>query len=171
MTISPLEASMNIHLAHVEWQRGSARFTDNRYSRVHAWIFDGGAKIPASSSPHVVRVPLSDPALVDPEEAFVASLASCHMLWFLSIAAQRGWTVDDYSDDALGHMGMDANGREMVAEVVLRPRVRFKRSAESAICCNSSSTNTGINNVPSINPLLQMSAIRPSIITLVSRSL
>ncbi|MBS0199621.1 MAG: OsmC family protein [Proteobacteria bacterium] len=116
---------MNIHLAHVEWQRGSARFTDNRYSRAHAWIFDGGARIAASSSPHVVRVPLSDPALVDPEEAFVASLASCHMLWFLSIAAERGWTVDDYSDDARGHMGVDANGRKMVAEVVLRPCVRF----------------------------------------------
>lgn len=120
---------MNTHLAHVEWQRGSARFTDNRYSRVHAWIFDGGARIAASSSPHVVRVPLSDPTLVDPEEAFVASLASCHMLWFLSIAAARGWTVDDYSDDAFGHMGTDGNGREMVAEVVLRPRVRFAGAA------------------------------------------
>lgn len=119
---------MSTHIAHVEWQRGSARFTDNRYSRVHAWIFDGGAHIAASSSPHVVRTPFSDPALIDPEEAFVASLASCHMLWFLSIAAQHGWTVDDYRDDALGHMGIDADGREMVAEVVLRPHVRFSGS-------------------------------------------
>ncbi|MGG6462016.1 OsmC family protein [Solilutibacter silvestris] len=116
---------MSTHSARIEWRRDGARFTDNRYSRVHDWSFDGGARIAASSSPHVVRTPFSDPTLVDPEEAFVASLASCHMLWFLSLAAERGWTVDDYSDDALGHMGTAANGREMVAEVVLRPRVRF----------------------------------------------
>jgi organic hydroperoxide reductase OsmC/OhrA len=79
------------HIATIEWQRGGAAFTDRRYPRVHRWRFDGGAEVAASSSPHVVPVPLSDPTAVDPEEAFVAALASCHMLWFLSIAAELGY--------------------------------------------------------------------------------
>ena len=78
------------HVATVEWARGDALFSDRRYARAHRWRFDGGAVVPASSSPHVVPVPLSDPAAVDPEEAFVAALASCHMLCFLALAAERG---------------------------------------------------------------------------------
>lgn len=113
------------HTAEVEWQRGDAVFTDQRYPRRHAWRFDGGAEVVASSSPHAVRVPFSDPSAVDPEEAFVASIASCHMLWFLSIAAQRGFVVDRYRDAAVGVMGPDAEGRVAVTEVTLRPGTAF----------------------------------------------
>jgi organic hydroperoxide reductase OsmC/OhrA len=88
-------------------------------------MFDGGVEVPASSSPHVVPVPLSLAAAVDPEEAFVASVSSCHMLWFLSIAAKRGWVVDSYRDDAVGIMGRNPNGKIVVATVRLRPRVSF----------------------------------------------
>ena len=111
--------------ATVRWQRGADEvFTDQRYSRAHEWRFDGGAVVPASSSPHVVRLPFSDPAAVDPEEAFVASLASCHMLFFLSLAADEGLTVEAYEDRALGTMAEDG-GRHWVGRVVLRPRVVF----------------------------------------------
>src|SRR5262249_36743861 len=113
------------HTATVSWSRGDARFVDNRYARAHEWRFDGGAHVPASSSPHAVKVPLSDPAGVDPEEAFVASLASCHMLWFLSIAATRGFVVDSYEDQAVGHMGRNDEGRMAMLRVVLRPRIVF----------------------------------------------
>ena len=113
------------HTATVEWSRFDAAFTDNRYSRAHRWMFDGGATIPASSSPHVVPLPLSDPMGVDPEEAFVASLSSCHMLWFLSIAAERGFVVDHYEDHAIGTMARNEAGRLAMTRVVLRPNVAF----------------------------------------------
>ena len=116
---------MAVHTASVRWERGAQAFLDNRYSRLHRWSFDGGAEVPGSSSPHTVRAPLSDPAAVDPEEAFVASIASCHMLWFLSLAAGGGWRVDDYSDDAEGVMGKNAAGRTAMVRVTLRPRVAF----------------------------------------------
>ena len=89
---------MSRHTANVVWSRGDQRFTDSRYSRRHRWRFDGGIEVPGSSSPHSVRVPYSDPEAVDPEEAFVASISSCHMLWFLSIAAKRGHCVDEYAE-------------------------------------------------------------------------
>jgi organic hydroperoxide reductase OsmC/OhrA len=111
--------------ATIRWQRGEQHFTDNRYSRAHTWTFDGGIVVPGSSSPHVVPVPGSDPHAVDPEEAFVASLSSCHMLWFLSIAAGRGFRVDDYADEALGTMARNAEGKLAMTRVVLRPRVVF----------------------------------------------
>src|SRR5262245_32943981 len=88
--------------ATVCWERGDQAFVDNRYSRTHTLRFDGGVEVPGSSSPHSVPLPMSSPAAVDPEEAFVAALASCHMLWFLSIAAEREFRVDRYSDDAVG---------------------------------------------------------------------
>ena len=113
------------HTATVAWQRFDAAFTDNRYSRAHRWMFDGGATIPASSSPHVVPVPMSDPMGVDPEEAFVASLSSCHMLWFLSIAAGRGFVVDHYEDHAVGTMERDQSGRLAMTRVALRPSIAF----------------------------------------------
>ena len=113
----------------VEWRREGAVFTDNRYSRAHAWSFDGGARVPASSSPHVVPVPLSDPAGVDPEEAFVASLSSCHMLWFLSLAAKRGLVVDRYLDRAVGVMGRGPDGKLAITVVTLRPEVTFAGAA------------------------------------------
>ncbi|HEY2979016.1 MAG TPA: OsmC family protein, partial [Burkholderiaceae bacterium] len=101
-----------------------------RYSRRHEWRFDGGARVSASSSPHVVPVPLSDASGVDPEEAFVASLSSCHMLWFLGLAAQAGWVVDDYRDDALGVMARNAEGRMAMTVVTLRPAVSFGGSKQ-----------------------------------------
>lgn len=113
------------HTAVISWERFDAAFTDNRYSRAHRWTFDGGATIPASSSPHVVRVPLSDPLGVDPEEAFVASLSSCHMLWFLSIAAGRGFVVDSYEDHAVGTVARNDAGRAAMTRVVLRPVIAF----------------------------------------------
>jgi organic hydroperoxide reductase OsmC/OhrA len=113
------------HHALIHWGRGSALFTDNRYSRAHTWRFDGGVEVPASSSPSVVRVPLSVEAAVDPEEAFVAALSSCHMLWFLHLAATAGWCVDDYADDAVGLMGRNAAGKSAMLHVTLRPRVKF----------------------------------------------
>ena len=109
----------------VLWRRDSAAFTDHRYSRRHTWQFDGGAVVPASSSPQVVPLPYSDPAGVDPEEAFVASLSSCHMLWFLDIAARAGWVVDSYHDEALGVMARNADGQLAMTRVTLRPAVRF----------------------------------------------
>lgn len=113
------------YTAEVVWHRGDQDFVTGRYSRRHLLRFDGGIEVPGSSSPHVVPVPMSDPAAIDPEEAFVASLSSCHMLWFLSIAAGHGFCVDRYFDVALGVMGKDADGRMAVLTVTLRPAVRF----------------------------------------------
>jgi organic hydroperoxide reductase OsmC/OhrA len=95
---------MSIHTAEIAWHRHDAVFTDNRYSRLHKWTFDGGAVVPGSSSPQVVRVPLSEPSAVDPEEAYVAALSSCHMLWFLNLAGEAGYVVDSYVDQAEGLM-------------------------------------------------------------------
>jgi len=125
---------MSTYTVSVAWQRGDARFTDNRYSRRHTWTFDGGFVVPASSSPHVVRAPYSDVNAVDPEEAFVAALSSCHLLWFLSLAAGRGFCVDSYVDDAEGVMAKNAAGKLAMTRVTLRPHVAFsgerKPSAE-----------------------------------------
>ncbi|NUZ06487.1 OsmC family protein [Piscinibacter koreensis] len=111
--------------AEIEWQRDEQVFDLRRYSRRHVMRFDGGAEVAGSSSPHVVPVPLSDPAAVDPEELFVASLASCHMLFFLSFAAEAGWRVDRYLDRAVGVMGAGADGRQAMTRVTLRPEVTF----------------------------------------------
>jgi organic hydroperoxide reductase OsmC/OhrA len=116
---------MSTYHASVRWQRQQASFTDNRYTRSHSWHFDGGTVVPASASPQVVPLPWSDPAGVDPEEAFVASLSSCHMLWFLSIAAQAGWLVDDYRDDASGVLARNPQRQVVMTEVTLRPAVQF----------------------------------------------
>jgi organic hydroperoxide reductase OsmC/OhrA len=120
---------MSEYQAVIEWKRGDAVFTDNRYSRGHRWIFDGGIEVPASSSPKTLPVPLSVEAAVDPEEAFVASLSSCHMLWFLAIAAKRGFVVDGYRDAAVGVLAKDASGKLVMTVVTLRPEVRFRADA------------------------------------------
>jgi len=110
----------------VRWERSSGEpFVDNKYSREHIWIFDGGIELPASSSPHVVPLPLSKEAAVDPEEAFVASLASCHMLWFLSIAAEKRLVVERYEDHPEGTLAKDGEGKLAMVEVTLKPSVRF----------------------------------------------
>jgi len=117
--------SAHPHKVQVRWSRGDAVFTDNRYSRGHTWLFDGGVEVPASSSPYVVRVPLSVAEAVDPEEALVASISSCHMLWFLSIAQESGFRVDEYLDEAVGVMGKNPAGKVAVTRVTLQPRVVF----------------------------------------------
>lgn len=117
---------MGQYLATVSWTRQSGEvFTDNRYSRAHQWEFDGGITVPASASPHVVKVPLSNPAAVDPEEAFVASLSSCHMLFFLSFAAAKRFLIDSYVDRAVGYLEKNPAGRQAITRVVLRPAIQF----------------------------------------------
>jgi organic hydroperoxide reductase OsmC/OhrA len=116
---------MSQHCATIAWQREGQAFSDNRYRRHHQWSFDGGALVAGSASPQVVPLPMSDAAAVDPEEAFVAALSSCHLLWFLDIACRAGWVVDDYRDEARGVMGRNAEGRLAMTQVTLRPGVRF----------------------------------------------
>lgn len=113
------------YTATVSWARSGAPFLDKRYSRAHEWRFDGGTSVRASASPHVVPAPLSDPAGVDPEEAFVASLSSCHMLNFLFLAAKAGFVVDSYTDAASGQMSKNSEGRSAITSVTLKPQVRF----------------------------------------------
>ena len=113
------------HTATIRWQRGDADFLDKRYSRAHTMSFDGGAVLPGSSSPHVVPVPMSDASAIDPEEAFVAALSSCHMLWFLDIASRAGFVVDSYEDESVGRMGRNAAGKLVVDRVTLHPRTCF----------------------------------------------
>ena len=111
--------------AEIVWERGDAIFTDNRYPRRHRWRFDGGLEVPGSSSPHSVPVPLSDPSAVDPEEALIAALSSCHMLWFLAIAAKRKFRVDRYRDQAGGILAKNADGKWSISVVTLQPEVQF----------------------------------------------
>jgi organic hydroperoxide reductase OsmC/OhrA len=113
------------YTAQSSWLRGTQEFLDNRYSRKHLLRFDGGIEVPGSSSPHSVPLPLSDKAAIDPEEMLVASVSSCHMLWFLSIAAKRGFRVDRYCDDAVGVLSKDAGGKMAMTLVTLRPEVDF----------------------------------------------
>lgn len=120
------------YTATVHWQRqpGEA-FTDNRYHRRHDWHFDGGVTVPGSSAVSSVPLPYSDPGAVDPEEAFVASLSSCHLLTFLYLAGKAGYVVDDYRDDAVGVMTRNAQGKVAVTTVTLRPAVRFSGTPPS----------------------------------------
>lgn len=113
------------YTAEILWERGEQTFTDNRYSRRHTIRLDGGLEVPASSSPLVVPMPYSDPSAMDPEEAFVASLSSCHMLWFLSIAVRAGFRVDRYHDHAVGVMAANERRKFWVSQVTLRPEVGF----------------------------------------------
>jgi len=113
------------YTAEILWHRGEQDFLGNTYSRRHSMRFDGGAEVPGSSSPHVVPLPFSDAAAVDPEEAFVASLSSCHMLWFLTMAMKRKFNVDRYFDSASGMMEKNAEGRLAMTVVTLRPEVTF----------------------------------------------
>jgi organic hydroperoxide reductase OsmC/OhrA len=115
---------MASYTATVAWTRGEEAFTDNRFSRLHTWSFDGGVEVRASASPQVVRPPLSATDAVDPEEGFVASLSSCHMLFFLAFAARQGFRIDAYRDEAEGTLGKTAEGRTAMTLVVLRPAVR-----------------------------------------------
>ena len=116
---------MGTYTATVRWQRNGADFAGNKYSRGHVWEFDGGVSVPASSSPHIVPVPLSVADNVDPEEAFVASLSSCHMLFFLSLAQAQGFVVESYVDHAIGELAKDERGKTAMTRVVLKPEAAY----------------------------------------------
>ena len=113
------------YAATISWERGGSPFVDGDYTRAHNWSFDDGLTVAASASPHIVPLPHSKPGNVDPEEAFVASLSSCHMLFFLSIAARRGFVVDHYRDSAVGYLEKDGNGKLAMTRVVLRPEAAY----------------------------------------------
>ncbi|ARP40968.1 OsmC family protein [Vibrio syngnathi] len=117
---------MSEYGAVIRWQKAEDEaFSDNQYSRGHTWEFDGGVTVSASSSPHVVPLPFSVEANVDPEEAFIAALSSCHMLTFLGIASKQKYVIDSYVDDAIGVLEEDESGRSSVTVVTLRPRIEF----------------------------------------------
>lgn len=121
---------MSEHVATVEWRRGDQPFSDNRYSRAHDWRFDGGAVVRGSSAPSSVPEPMSDPAAVDPEEALVAAVSSCHMLFFLAFANKGGFVVDSYTDAAVGRMGKDERGKISITGLTLRPAVVFSGESQ-----------------------------------------
>ncbi len=120
---------MSVYTATVRWQRGEQKFSDGKYSRGHVWEFDGGASIAASASPHIVPPPFSIEENVDPEEAFVASVSSCHMLFFLSFAQKAGLVVESYRDDAEGTMEPDETGRMAITRIRLKPSAQYAGSA------------------------------------------
>jgi len=113
------------HTATVIWKRIEPDFVAGSYSREHTWKFDGGITVPASSSPHVVPAPWSNAANVDPEEAFVASISSCHMLTFLWLASREGFVADGYEDEAVGEMTKNDRGLQWISRVTLRPHISW----------------------------------------------
>ena len=117
---------MSTYTATIRWtHKGDGDFTKGQYSRAHEWAFDGGAVVPASPSPHIVPAPWSDEAGVDPEEAFVASLSSCHMLFFIDFARRAGFVVEAYTDKAEGTLEKRADGKLAMTRVLLRPRIQW----------------------------------------------
>ena len=125
---------MSTYTATISWRRDDgADFAKGQYSRAHEWAFDGGHVMTASASPHIVPAPWSDPAGVDPEEAFVASLSSCHMLFFLDFARRAGVVVTSYEDEAEGVMEKGPDGRVRITKVTLRPRIAFGEAPEQAV--------------------------------------
>jgi organic hydroperoxide reductase OsmC/OhrA len=116
---------MSSHSATISWKRTGPDFLKGQYSREHTWTFDGGVVIPASPAPSSVKEPYSNPANVDPEEAFVASISSCHMLTYLYLASKQGFQVDSYHDVAMGFMTLNANGIPWVSTVTLRPKITY----------------------------------------------
>ncbi|MHC5114342.1 MAG: OsmC family protein [Planctomycetota bacterium] len=119
---------MSEHFATIEWSRTSPDFTYQTYNRDHAWRFDGGSTIEASATPEYK----GNPALVDPEEAFIASLSACHMLTFLALATKKHLVVNRYADEAVGHLEKNAEGRMAITRVVLRPRIEFDEAPSAA---------------------------------------
>lgn len=147
---------MGKHTAIVRWSRGDDDFRANKHSRAHEWEFDGGLKVPASASPDIVPLPYSVAENVDPEEAFVASISSCHMLFYLHKARQAGFVVNSYEDTAVGVLEKNAAGRLAITRVTLRPVVSYAGPIPSAdqiealhheaheLCFIASSTTTEI---------------------------
>jgi organic hydroperoxide reductase OsmC/OhrA len=124
---------MSIYIATIHWSRsGDGNFAKGQYSRAHEWVFDGGVTVPASASPHVVPAPWSDPVGVDPEEAFIASLASCHMLFFVDFARRDGLVIDSYTDQAEGVLEKRSDGKMAMTRVMLRPRIEWRGASPDA---------------------------------------
>jgi organic hydroperoxide reductase OsmC/OhrA len=153
------------HKAVIHWKRGDGDFLKGRYSREHTWQFDGGLSVPASPSPHVVPAPWSNPANIDPEEAFVASVSSCHMLTFLYLASKRGFDIASYDDEAVGAMTKGPNGTPWINLITLNPRIIYtgeKRpnpseeeelhhlAHEQCFIANSIKTEVRVSHVPSV---------------------
>ena len=116
--------NMSTYTAKITWKSDSPEtFTKNRYSRAHTWSFDGGITVPASSSPHAVRLPFSVEEAVDPEEALVAAASSCHMLTFLWVAAKKGFLIESYEDNAVGEMTKNEQGVEWISKITLDPQI------------------------------------------------
>jgi organic hydroperoxide reductase OsmC/OhrA len=116
---------MSEHRALIRWKRAGPDFLKGQYSREHTWTFDGGVTVPASPSPSVVPAPYSNPAHVDPEEAFVAAISSCHMLTYLFVAQRQGFQVDSYDDEAVGIMTKNDQGVPWVSSVTLSPKISY----------------------------------------------
>ena len=115
---------MSTYTAAINWKSDSPEaFAKNQYTRGHSWEFDGGVTVPASSSPHSVRVPFSVEAAVDPEEALVASASSCHMLTFLWVASKAGFNIASYEDSAVGEMATTPEGRQWISKITLDPQI------------------------------------------------
>ena len=125
---------MGEYRATIDWHNTAtgADFIKGRYSREHAWTFDGGVTVPASPSPSVVPAPWSNPANVDPEEAYVAAISSCHLLTFLWVASKRGFVLASYRDEAVGVMAKNARGKAWVAKVTLDPKIEWVEKTPTA---------------------------------------
>jgi organic hydroperoxide reductase OsmC/OhrA len=116
--------AMSTYSAKLIWKVDTPEtFTKGRYTRGHTWAFDGGVVVPASSSPHSVRLPFSREDAVDPEEALVAAASSCHMLSFLWVASRQGFSIESYEDDAVGEMTKDSDGKEWISRITLKPTI------------------------------------------------
>lgn len=114
------------HTATIRWKNNQGPgFLARRYSREHTLHFDGGAVIPGSPSPHIVPAPWSNPASVDPEEAFIAAVAACHMLWFLHVACDAGFLIETYDDNAEGLMTKNDHGSLWISQIILRPQITW----------------------------------------------
>jgi organic hydroperoxide reductase OsmC/OhrA len=113
------------HKAKIEWKCETPDFRLGKYTREHTWTFDGGLTVPASAAPAVVPAPWSNPANVDPEEAFVAAISSCHMLTYLHVARLAGFQIDSYGDEAVGDMAKNERGVAWVAVVTLNPQIVY----------------------------------------------
>jgi organic hydroperoxide reductase OsmC/OhrA len=117
---------MSEHKAIIHWQNTvGADFLKGKFSREHTWTFDGGTVLQAAASPSVVPVPYTNPAFVDPEEAFVASVSSCHMLTFVFLAGRKGFVVESYIDNAVGHMTKDEKGAAWISSIELSPTIIY----------------------------------------------
>ncbi len=123
---------MSSYTATVSRERGNQDFLDNQYSRGHEWSFDGGLTVPVSASPDNVPLPMSVAANVDPEEAFVASLSSCHMLFFLALAQRQNIVIDRYTDEAVGYLEKNGEGKMAMTRVILRPKCEYREESPDA---------------------------------------